>query len=172
MNLKLTIPSVLFAAMAISCVQPREMDSCMHENLITLTASEGQTKTVLGEPVGNKVPVYWSSGDRINVNGTVSSPLVIGEGQKVNKADFKVSNVTLPYTVVYPAESYCGTDENGMIQLSIPQSQKYVSGSFASGSDILFGTSVSEGDVVMEHICATIKLSLTDARVQSLRSHR
>ena len=164
MNLKLTIPSVLLAAMVISCVQPHEVDTCKEENVITLTASQGQTKTVLGEPAGDKVPVYWSSGDRINVNGTVSSPLIIGDGQKVSKADFKVSNVALPYSVVYPAEAYSGADENGMIRLTIPQTQKYVPGSFASGADILFGTSETQADVVMEHLCATIKLSLTDAQ--------
>lgn len=164
MNLKLTVSSVLLAALAISCVQPQEVELCRQESVIRLTASEGQTRTVLGEPVGNKVPVYWSSGDRINVNGTVSSPLIVGDGQKVSKADFKVSNVTLPYTVVYPAESYCCTDENGMVQIQIPGSQKYVPGSFASGADILFGTATTEGEVVMEHVCATIKLSLTDAQ--------
>lgn len=169
MNLKLTIPSVLLAAMVISCVQPHEVDTCKEENVITLTASQGQTKTVLGEPAGDKVPVYWSSGDRINVNGTVSSPLIIGDGQKVSKADFKVSNVALPYSVVYPAEAYSGADENGMIQLTIPQTQKYVPGSFASGADILFGTAVAEGEVQMNHLCATVKLSLTDAQNSTIR---
>ena len=164
MNLKLTIPSVFLAVMAVSCVQSHEMDSSRQENVITLTASQGHTRTVLGETAGDKVPVYWSSGDRINVNGIVSSPLVIGDGQKVSKADFKVSNVALPYTVVYPAEAYSGTEENGTVLLTIPQSQKYVPGSFASGADILFGTSVTEGEVVMEHLCATIRLSLTDAQ--------
>ena len=61
MNLKLTIPSVLLSAMAFSCAQPHEMESRSSETVITLTASQSQTRTVLGEPVGDKVPVYWAS---------------------------------------------------------------------------------------------------------------
>ena len=169
MNLKLTIPSVLLSAMAFSCAQPHEMESRSSETVITLTASQSQTRTVLGEPVGDKVPVYWVSGDRINVNGTVSSPLILGDGQKVAKADFKVNNVALPYTVIYPADAYCGVDDEGMIELSVPQTQAYVPGSFASGADILFGTAVAEGEVKMEHLCGTIKLTLTDAQSSVIR---
>ena len=170
MKLKPTVLFVLLSVLAVSCVQqPEDYTSDWGGQIITLTTSDGQTRTSLGEPLGDKVPVYWTSGDRINVNGTVSSPLSVVDGQKVSRAEFKVNNVSLPYTIVYPAESYRGTDEYGKIELVIPQTQMYVPGSFAPGADMLFGTSLSENEVVMEHLCATVKLSLTDEQASVVK---
>ncbi len=154
----------LTLALAVSCVQtPEVMPSQDGGGTVILTAPQGTTKTVLGAPSAGVVPVYWTSGDRINVNGTVSSPLYVEDGQRLTRAEFKLNNVSLPYSVVYPAEIYSGKDENGMLLVDIPSRQEYVPGSFGNGADILFGTSVDDGTVIMEHLCGTIKVSFTDA---------
>lgn len=162
MNLKQNILFVVLSMTLASCVQTQEAVSYHDGQVVTLTAPDGQTKTMLGDVDGYKVPVYWSQGDRINVNGVTSSPLNVGDGQRLSKAEFLLNNVALPYTVIYPAEIYSGLNQEGKLVLEIPQQQDYVPGSFAQGADILFGTSSEEGPVVMNHLCGTVKLSLTD----------
>lgn len=171
MNLKQNLLLVVMSVAAASCVYTQEAVPHNDCQVITLTAPQGQTKTTLGETAGTKVPVYWSSGDRINVNGVTSSPLNVEDGRKLSTADFRLNNVALPYTVIYPAEIWSGADPEGRLVLDIPVSQEYVSGSFAQGADVLFGTSAQEGAVVMKHLFGTVKLSLTDAeasRVEKL----
>ncbi len=163
MNLKHNLLLVIMSVAITSCVQTQEVVPIQEQQVITLTAPQGQTKTILGAPAGAKVPVYWTSGDRINVNGSMSSPLIVEDGQLLSKAEFRLNNVSLPYAVLYPGEIYSGSDDSGRVLVDIPQQQEYVSGSFASGADILWGTSSQEGEVVMNHVCGTVKLSLTDA---------
>ena len=152
MNLKQNLLLVVMSVAAASCVYTQEAVPHNDCQVITLTAPQGQTKTTLGETAGTKVPVYWSSGDRINVNGVTSSPLNVEDGRKLSTADFRLNNVALPYTVIYPAEIWSGADPEGRLVLDIPVSQEYVSGSFAQGADVLFGTSAQEGAVVMKHL--------------------
>lgn len=168
MDLKRKILFLTFA-LAVSCVQtPEVLPSQDGGGTVILTAPQGTTKTTLGTPSAGVVPVYWTSGDRINVNGTVSSPLFVEDGQKLTRAEFKLNNVSLPYSVVYPAEIYSGKDENGMLLVDVPSRQEYVPGSFGNGADLLFGTSVDEGTVIMEHLCGTIKVSFTDAEASKV----
>lgn len=112
---------------------------------------------------GSTLPVYWSAGDRIAVNGVVSSPLSIEEGAKVSSAEFQLRNISAPYSAVYPHSAYCGTDDAGNIILQIPASQAWKEGSFAEGSALLYGYSENDASPLqMKNLCGAVSFSLKD----------
>ena len=123
-------------------------------NTVTLGVSlDEQTRTSLGNFVGDKYQVLWSAGDKIAVNGTKSDAVA---EQYVGKssAKFTVANVTAPYSIVYPAEAI---DNNG--QLNLPTFQAYASGSFASGTAVMAGYA-TDNNVAMKHLLSVIKLTI------------
>ncbi len=57
-----------------SCVNKGEMMQDAPQT-ISFEAQIEETKTQLGEKVGNSYPNYWSAGDAISVNGITSQAL-------------------------------------------------------------------------------------------------
>ena len=165
-----TFLTLLPVVLAISCSLEEEFpaDDKMSERSIRISVASAGTKTVLGEESDGKIPVYWSEGDRIAVNGVSSSPL--GEASMASVADFKVRNVSPPYHVIYPASAYAGEEGDSKVKLDIPVSQDYVPGSFGSGADILYGVSDTDDAVTVSHLCGTIRVSLTDEQAAVIRS--
>lgn len=122
------------------------------------------TRTWLdSEGGGTALQVYWSDGDRINVNGQNSAPLSITSGDKVSDAEFLLRSVTPPYNIVYPAgivtsEAY---DPDGCISISIPATQEYKPGSFGNGAAVLYGWSDNtEERVQLKNLCAAVRVQL------------
>ena len=112
---------------------------------------------------GTTAPVYWSDGDRIAVNGVISSALAVEDGQKLASATFFLRNVEAPYSAVYPSGAWAGTDPDGNILLDIPAVQAWTEGSFAPGSALLYGSSASaEEPVAMSSLCGAITFTLRD----------
>jgi hypothetical protein len=57
----------------VACEHNTIVDSATDGSDITiLTLTTQSTRTSLGNKVGNTYPVYWSEGDRVVVNGTLS----------------------------------------------------------------------------------------------------
>ena len=112
---------------------------------------------------GDNLKVYWSNGDRINVNGQNSSPLSVEDGEKVTACDFLLRSVLPPYNVIYPAEIVSGAayDSEGRVEITIPSVQQYTPGSFGCGSAILYGWSEdAESAVPLRNLCSAIRVKL------------
>lgn len=107
----------------------------------------------------SKLPVYWSDGDRISVNGVASSPLSVASGEKLSSTTFKLRNVKPPYDVIYPASIFESRAEDGLILVNIPVSQAWTQDSFASGSAVLCGTGDDSG-VALKNLCAAVCVNL------------
>lgn len=162
--------AVLPAFLALSCSLEQELspDGGQAGRTIRIVTADTDTRTVMGEESDGKIPVYWSEGDRISVNGVTSSPLEASSGS--SSAEFKVRNVEPPYTVIYPASAYAGTGDDGLVSVSIPSAQPYSPDSFGAGADILYGTSDEEDIVAVSHLCGTIRVRLTDDLSNTIRS--
>lgn len=136
--------------------------------------SAAMSKTWIDASAGGSVaPVYWSVGDQIWVNGVVSSPLEADPTtDRMASASFYLTNVSAPYTVLYPHSAYAGKGEDGSLLLDIPSSQEWKDGSFAEGAALLYGYSESEeAPVQMQNLCGAITFTLKDdssVKVQSL----
>ncbi len=120
------------------------------------------TRTWLDSSSGASVlPVYWSDGDRINVNGQNSAPLELSD-DSAREAEFLLRSVTPPYNAIYPAEIVSSdTYVDGAIEITIPSVQQYAAGSFGSGAAILYGYSEDEtSKVSMLNACAAVRVRL------------
>ena len=126
--------------------------------LFVLNASlpDAQTKTTLGTPEEGVCEVFWKTGDKISVNGNLSSA-VSEEDNGKKDVDFTVSGeVSAPYKVLYP-----GTTSQNVITL--PDTQNYVENSFDGAAAAAYGTAVkSEGKyrVSLNNFCGLIRFAL------------
>ena len=121
------------------------------------------TRTWLdSESGGTALRVYWSDGDRVNVNGQNSAPISVADGQKASDAEFLLRSVIPPYNVIYPAGIVTSdTYVEGAIDITIPTTQDYVPGSFGNGAAILYGyAATDEAPVAMHNLCAGVRVKL------------
>lgn len=138
---------------------------------ITAGISAVQTKTWLdSEGGGSPVKVYWSDGDRILVNGQLSSEVKAAPGEKVSAADFSFRSISAPFKAFYPAEAVTEVGEDGTLTIAIPDSQAYSSTTFANGSAPLYGYAENGDKVTLKNLCAAIKVNLKDAQASAISS--
>lgn len=130
---------------------------------ISATLASVQSKTWLDyESGGSPLKVYWSDGDKLNVNGQTSLPLSIGAGEKVAQADFLLSNLQAPYRAVYPSSAVTedGYAADGSIAIQLPSVQKYLPSSFSNGSALMYGYSETEDGLVLNNLCAVVRVNI------------
>lgn len=134
-------------------------DLVLHAGLVSVQSKTWLDSEGSGENLTRKV--YWSDGDRINVNGQNSLPISVPEGTKVGEADFHLRSVDGPYNVIYPHdivmdETY---DEEGKITINLSSTQTYHPTTFASGSAVMYAYSETE-DVSLKNLCAAVRVNL------------
>ena len=118
-----------------------------------LTISTQPTRTSLGGKVDDTYPVYWSEGDRIVINGTLSEEAIL-DGENCTEAKFKVEATNYPLNIVYP---YTSTTTADAPKVVIPTEQHYTEGTFASGSAPMCGYATSSATVTMKHLVGVLK---------------
>ncbi len=111
---------------------------------------------------GSPLKVYWSDGDKINVNGQNSLPVSVDEGEKISEADFLLSNLNAPYRVIYPSSAVTGNayDEDGSIEINLPSVQAYSPSTFANGAALMYGCSESVDGVQLRNLCAVVRVNI------------
>ena len=135
------------------------------EKTLSVGLPSVQTKTWLdyaNKEAGQPIKVYWSDGDKINVNGRTSLPLSVGTDEKVFEADFLLSSLEAPYNVIYPSSAVIeeGYAADGSIAIQIPAVQKYSSSTFANESALMYGYSETEDGVVLRNLCAVVRVNI------------
>lgn len=159
------LPFAIVVALSLSACRtecPSSEEKIADEACVTEFSVETaghNTRTHFGDAYDGKIPVYWSSGDRINVNGTDSEALAdIGEGTAV--ARFSMRGVSAPYRVIYPAESFVASVDDAVSVVSFPSAQTYAPNSFAEGAALMFARSdaTDAGSVAvnLEHLCGVL----------------
>ena len=113
----------------------------------TLTLSLEDTKTHLGEESDGYYPLYWSVGDQISVNGSVSAELK--EGGRASASFTFDSQLSYPYSVLYPA------NEEGKI--TFLANQEYTVGTFCAGSAPMCGYAENaEATIKLQHLAGAL----------------
>lgn len=123
-----------------------------------LTLSIPETRTSLGENVGDSYAHYWSEGDCIAVNGKSSDRVAI-DSANPSVATFTIGgSVVYPYRVTYP---YTSTTSSSAPKVIFPAEQSYVEGSFSEGSTPMCGYVADRNDaVVLKHLAAVLRFSV------------
>ena len=124
---------------------------------ISVAQDDAATKTQLSNPSEHVYQILWSDGDKISINGTMSSAIDSKYiGQKV--ADFTVQgNLQAPFKVLYP-----GTTSPTVI--SLPSEQYWVEDDFDSNAAACYGTATKVGSkysVDLNHFCGLLRFELT-----------
>lgn len=158
--------TAVLALSAVSCSKQEQNvpDEGRIVSLDVFAADNSGTKTWMGAAGEGVIPVYWSDGDKVSINGVTSSPVSIPEATQLSKATFQARNVEAPFNVLYPAEDVVEFNNvESIFKIDIPTTQAYTPASFACGSAILYGSSESEtAPVQLKNLCGAIKVTLKD----------
>ena len=149
--------TLLFAllVLAVSCAREQEAPELSGKEIVVFTAGI-DTKTSLGDKVGNVYPNLWSQGDEISVNGVSSIPLG-SEYEGSSSAQFSVMGVEAPYFAAYPASAVSGYS-NGTAAMTIPAEQTWHDNSYDPSAFIISATS-NETDLAFKANVAMLKVT-------------
>ena len=158
--MKLTI-RVIFSLCAIAlfgCQNDLTNTTIGKGDETTISISLEPSRTYLGAKVDETYPVYWSNGDKIVVNGTLSEEAVINTQNRA-EATFKVDNsLEYPYIITYP---YTSTTTADVPKVVVPSTQHYAEGSFDAASAPMCGYAAQKSDnVVLKHLVGVLKFPL------------
>ena len=154
------------AISAICCHKDKVQDSAMDNNGRTLlNLSISQTRTSLGEKVGDNYPTYWSEGDRIVVNGIVSECAIIDENKISASFEIPSSNLAMPYNITYPYSegSLCAENRATVV---FPSVQDFVEGSFGVGYAPMYGY-CKQSSTTMNHLAGVLRLAINGSTTLS-----
>ena len=120
------------------------------KEVTVLTAQVAQTKSVLD---GSKV--YWTDGDRINVNGYDSDALYFN-GETPATASFTIdAALTGPLNAVYPSFIYKDAQT-----ITLPQEQMYQAGSFGPDASPMLAYQTEGTTLTFSHPCAVLQIPI------------
>ncbi len=99
--------------------------------------------------------ILWAAGDKVVVNGQLSDE-VAAESVGISSAVFNVSNVAVPYKVLYPQDLYTTSG-----RLRLYNEQKLIANDCDREALAMVGYSATE-DVTMHNVCGLIKIPVTN----------
>ena len=157
---KSVILSALFAATAALCstgCKPEVKEEAGDIFILEAGMDDAESRTMLSGPdQGGTYEVHWKTGDRISVNGTLSSALASTYNDK-KVAEFSVSgSLSAPYKVLYP-----GTTEARTI--SLPATQTYYANTFDSAAAAAWGNATyvnNKYGVNLKNFCGILRFAL------------
>ena len=127
----------------------------------TITLSLEESRTQLGEKVGELYPLYWSEGDAIAANGFASNPIADEWVGKSGATFTFAENLSHPYHIVYPApaEGVKAVTE-GCYPVVFPAVQKYVAGNIDGAAAVMYGYA-EEGSVpTLNHLTGILRFAV------------
>ena len=150
---------ISLAAMAILACSKQEVETSESLSPAGLTQveavwSEG-FKTTLGELTAGVRPLYWSEGDQLCINGSVSEALS-GVTAEQTSATFSFNQaLSYPYKALYPASFYAASGK-----VTLPTTQPWAEGTFASGVAPAAAYLTSSGSLSLTNLCGVLKIKL------------
>jgi len=153
---KFSLILAIVAIFAVGCQTDNTSDNAVGVgDGAILSVALPQTRTSLGEPDGNNYPVYWSEGDKIVVNGTLSEEIKIN-AEDNSRAEFLIKPTpSYPLHITYP---YCATTTAEQAVVEFAAEQAHVEGSFALGSAPMCGyAEVQTKTVAMKHLAGVLR---------------
>ena len=122
----------------------------------TLRIGIEETKTCLGsEGVDGVRKVYWSEGDKVVLNGEISTEVEFNE--TMTSATFTFGAVLdHPYSVLYPASAYVDAET-----IKLPAIQEYAEDTFATNCAPMASYAESANDnIKLHHLAAVVRLQV------------
>lgn len=150
---------ISLAAMALLACSKQEIESS--DSLVQAGSTQveavwdGGFKTTLGGLTAGTRPLYWSEGDQLCINGSVSEALT-GVSAEQTSATFRFDEVlSYPYKALYPASFYGASGK-----IVLPSTQSWAEGTFATGTAPAAAYLTKAGSMVMSNLCGVLKVKL------------
>lgn len=107
---------------------------------LTVALPAPEARTVLGDKVGDLYPVYWSEGDQVSINRSVSHPATINK-ENPSIAIFNFNDaLEVPYRIIYPvAKDVESLAESTLQPVVFAATQLHTEGTFEPGSAPMYG---------------------------------
>ncbi|MBE6212224.1 MAG: hypothetical protein E7129_03700 [Rikenellaceae bacterium] len=142
---------------AVGCQTDNTSDNAVNVgDGTTLTISLPQTRTSLGGKVGDTYPIYWSEGDKIVVNGSLSEKVCIDVDDN-SRAKFVVNpSPEYPYHITYP---YCASTSAEQAVVEFPAEQAYTEGTFAPNCAPMCGYAEKKSKAItLKHLASVLRI--------------
>jgi len=142
---------------AVGCQTDNTSDNAVNVgDGTTLTISLPQTRTSLGGKVGDTYPIYWSEGDKIVVNGSLSEKVCIDVDDN-SRAKFVVNpSPEYPYHITYP---YCESTSAEQAVVEFPAEQVYTEGTFAPNCVPMCGYAEKKSKTIaLKHLASVLRV--------------
>ena len=122
--------------------------------------SNTDVRISLGEESENNVPLYWSKGDQLVINHTITTDPLAEKFDGKEYGSFGLQQEpTYPITLMYPASVAVEGDAE---KFYIPTEQAYLQSHLSNGYGILKGqAATAEDNIKLKHLCGYVKVSLT-----------
>ena len=146
-------------AIVAACAQeelPENGNKPAGEAVCYVSARTCDTKAYLEEKSDGVYKVLWAPEDKVSVNGNESVSADLTEDKSSATFGFS-TELSDPVDMVYPSSVVTGYSERAA-QVSLPASQKYVSGSFDPASGLVFGSGTKAAGVTLDHAMAYMKV--------------
>ena len=149
------------ALIAIACSETNEITlepetGSVDGMVLSASVNDLDAKTTLGTPEGKAYKTLWKTGDKVSVNGTLSSAVASADNGKSN-VDFTVDgSLSAPYNVLYP-----GTTSTNVI--SLPATQTYVANTFDGAAAAMYGVATKSGNkyiAKLNNFCGILRFAL------------
>ncbi len=160
-EIKVGILILLAGALMAACkAQPAPEDpNSVNGMVLRASMPDGVTRTTLSEDY----QVFWQTGDKVSVNGTLSNAVESADNGK-KAVEFTIDGtLDAPYKVLYP-----GTTISNVITL--PATQNYVEGSFDPAAAASFGNARKSGDAYiasLTHFCGILRFAINGSATLS-----
>lgn len=122
----------------------------------TVELGLAESRTYVGEAVEGVRKVYWSKGDQVAINGVISGEAQI-DAENASRAlfDFE-SELTYPYSILYPAEMYKDAST-----ITLAAVQEPATGTFDVDLAPMATYVAADGSkVVLHHLAAVVRLQI------------
>ena len=128
------------------------------EDVTKITVALPQTRTMIGNKVGNTYLVYWSEGDRIVADGLLSEVVEIDADDR-SRATFAVKgSISYPLSVTYP---YSSATTATVPIVEFLSEQNHTEGTFAEGSVPMCGYITEQGrGCSLKHLAGVLRFSV------------
>ena len=135
--------AALAVVMFAGCTQDLDNEVLAPVGGTTVTVGLEDSRTYLGDLVDGARKVFWSSNDKIAVNGVASTAIERTEDHTSANFTFE-GELAYPYSILYPAEAYKDASTVTLATNDIPMA----------------GYLASEGSAVLHHLAAVVRLQV------------
>ena len=153
----------LVSGLFMGCVREQIEEPYASVELTAVMEAEQETRTTLSGLDNGMYYPLWSAGDEIAVyvdGDSAPSRFSLKSGEGMSVGTFTGTRKGNYYLAVYPYD-IAGSFSDGIMSLTLPQTQKYVKDSFGPGAFPMMAFGEASGVMDFRNLCSVLKISFT-----------